>query len=56
MTTEQKLEIAHFTDPLCFWCYAMEPEMRKIRVLLEGQLEYRMIVCRKVVSRAALNG
>jgi len=23
---EKKLEIAHFTDPLCFWCYAMEPE------------------------------
>ena len=41
---EKKLEIAHFTDPLCFWCYAMEPEMRKIRVLLEDQLDYRIVM------------
>lgn len=41
---EKKLEIAHFTDPLCFWCYAMEPEMRKIRVLLDDQLEYRIVM------------
>lgn len=41
---EKKLAIAHFTDPLCFWCYAMEPEMRKIRVLLDGQLDYRIVM------------
>lgn len=41
---EKKLEISHFTDPLCFWCYAMEPETRKIRVLLEDQLEYRIVM------------
>ena len=41
---EKKLEIAHFTDPLCFWCYAMEPEMRKIRVLLGEQLDYRIVM------------
>ena len=41
---EKKLEIAHFTDPLCFWCYAMEPEMRKIRVLLDDRLEYRIVM------------
>lgn len=41
---DKKLKIAHFTDPLCFWCYAMEPEMRKIRVLLDGQLEYRIVM------------
>ena len=41
---EKKLKIAHFTDPLCFWCYAMEPEMRKIRVLLDDQLEYRIVM------------
>ena len=41
---EKKLEIAHFTDPLCFWCYAMEPEMRKVRVLLEDQLDYRIVM------------
>ena len=44
MTTEKKLVIEHFTDPLCFWCYAMEPEMRKIRVLLDDQLEYRIVM------------
>ena len=41
---EKKLVIHHFTDPLCFWCYAMEPEMRKIRVLLGDQLEYRIVM------------
>ena len=41
---EKKLELFHFTDPLCFWCYANEPEMRKIRTLLDGQLEYRIVM------------
>lgn len=41
---EKKLSIAHFTDPLCFWCYAMEPEMRKIRVLLDDRLDYRIVM------------
>ncbi|MBR3181491.1 MAG: DsbA family protein [Eggerthellaceae bacterium] len=41
---EKKLVIEHFTDPLCFWCYAMEPEMRKIRVLLDDQLDYRIVM------------
>ena len=44
MTDDKKLKIAHFTDPLCFWCYAMEPEVRKIRVLLDDQLEYRIVM------------
>jgi len=42
--SEKKLKIAHFTDPLCFWCYAMEPEMRKIRMLLDDRLEYRIVM------------
>ena len=41
---EKKLAITHFTDPLCFWCYAMEPEIRKIRVLLDEQLDYRIVM------------
>lgn len=41
---ENKLEIFHFTDPLCFWCYAMEPEIRKLRVLLDGQLDYHIVM------------
>ena len=44
LSMEKKLKIAHFTDPLCFWCYAMEPEMRKLRVLLDDQLEYRIVM------------
>ena len=44
MRMDKKLKISHFTDPLCFWCYAMEPEMRKIRVLLDDQLEYRIVM------------
>ena len=41
---DEKLTITHFTDPKCFWCYAMEPEMRKIRVLLDDQLDYRIVM------------
>ena len=41
---EKKLAIDHFTDPLCFWCYAMEPATRKIRMLLADQLEYRIVM------------
>lgn len=44
MPMEKKLRIEHFTDPLCFWCYAMEPEMRKLRVLLDDQLDYRIVM------------
>jgi len=44
MPMEKKIEISHFTDPLCFWCYAMEPEMRKMRVLLGDQLDYRIVM------------
>ncbi len=41
---EKRIKITHFTDPLCFWCYAMEPEMRKIRVLLDECLDYRIVM------------
>ena len=41
---EKKIEIAHFTDPLCFWCYAMEPEIRKMRVVLDDYLDYRIVM------------
>lgn len=43
-TPEKKLQIAHFTDPLCFWCYAMEPEIRKVRMLLGERLDYRIVM------------
>ena len=38
------MAITHFTDPLCFWCYAMEPEIRKIRVLLDERADYRIVM------------
>lgn len=41
---EKKLDITHFTDPLCFWCYAMEPEIRKIRVLLGDRADYHIVM------------
>ena len=41
---DKKLKIAHFTDPLCFWCYAMEPEIRKVRMLLGDRLDYRIVM------------
>lgn len=44
MSEETKLKISHFTDPMCFWCYAMEPEVRKIRMLLGEQLDYRIVM------------
>ena len=44
MAAEKKLVIDHFTDPLCFWCWAMEPDIRKVRVLLGDQLECRIVM------------
>ena len=44
MPADKKLIINHFTDPLCFWCYAMEPEMRKLRVLLDDRAEYHIVM------------
>lgn len=44
MSDEKKLKISHFTDPLCFWCYALEPEIRKIRALLADRLDYRIVM------------
>lgn len=41
---DKRIKIAHFTDPLCFWCYAMEPETRKMRVVLEDCLDYRIVM------------
>ncbi len=33
-----KFNIEYFTDPLCCWSWAMEPQMRKLRFLLKGRL------------------
>ena len=44
MEEKRVLKITHFTDPLCFWCYAMEPDMRKVRVLLGEQVDYHIVM------------
>lgn len=41
--TVTKLLITQYTDPMCVWCYAMEPSMRKIQYLLGDKLEYRSV-------------
>lgn len=40
----EKFRIEYFTDPLCCWSWAFEPQLRKLRFLLKDrlQLEYVM--------------
>ena len=40
LESRQKLRVMQFTDPLCGWCYGMEPAMTKLRFLLADQLEF----------------
>lgn len=35
-----KLKIVQFTDPLCGWCYGMEPVMTKLRYQLGERLDF----------------
>lgn len=44
-----QLEMIQYTDPMCIWCYAMEPAVRKLQVVLGKQLQYRN-VCGLLVS------
>lgn len=44
-----RLEMIQYTDPMCIWCYAMEPAIRKLQVLLGSQLLYHN-VCGLLVS------
>ena len=39
MAADQKIKIIQYTDPLCTWCYGMEPAMRKIEYLLGDKVE-----------------
>lgn len=40
-----KVEITYFTDPLCCWSWAMEPQWKKLRYEYEGLInwKYRMV-------------
>ncbi|HET7361869.1 MAG TPA: DsbA family protein, partial [Salinimicrobium sp.] len=39
-----KFEVAYYTDPLCCWSWAMEPQLRKLRYLLKGDLDLRYVM------------
>ncbi|MGB7786308.1 MAG: DsbA family protein [Salinimicrobium sp.] len=39
-----KFEIEYFTDPLCCWSWAMEPQMRKLRYLMKGRLQINYVM------------
>lgn len=40
MNHSMKLKIEQFTDPLCGWCYGMEPATTKLRFQLGDKLDY----------------
>ncbi len=41
---DQRIDITYYTDPLCCWSWAFEPELDKIKMLLgnNATLQYRM--------------
>lgn len=39
-----KFHVEYFTDPLCCWSWAMEPQMRKLRFLLKDRLELKYVM------------
>ena len=40
-STVDQLEIIYFTDPLCCWSWAMEPQLRKMQYEYDGQINWR---------------
>ena len=36
---DNKLIITQYTDPMCIWCYGLEPSMRKIDFLNPDKVE-----------------
>ncbi len=41
---EKKIKIIQYTDPLCTWCYGMEPIFRKVEYLLKDKVEFQYIM------------
>ncbi len=35
------MEITYYTDPLCCWSWALEPQWRKLRYLYQGHVKWR---------------
>ncbi|WP_324719058.1 DsbA family protein [Salinimicrobium sp. HB62] len=40
----EKIRIEYFTDPLCCWSWAFEPQLRKLRFLLKDRLEITYVM------------
>ncbi|WP_310603389.1 DsbA family protein [Anaerosporobacter sp.] len=41
---ETKLTITQYTDPICIWCYALDPALRKIEFLIPEQVKFRSVL------------
>lgn len=41
---KQKLIITQYTDPICIWCYALEPALRKIEFILQDQVKFNSVL------------
>ena len=39
-----KLIITQYTDPMCIWCYGLEPALRKVELLLGNDVEFHNIM------------
>lgn len=52
----EKLKVVQFTDPLCGWCYGLEPVMTKLRFLLPDRLEFSYTLGLMIPDASALFG
>lgn len=40
----QKIIITNFTDPLCTWCWGLEPVFRKLETHFPGEIDFRYVM------------
>ena len=45
MEEEELVEITYYTDPLCCWSWAFEPQWRKLRFDFSGKIKWRYRMC-----------
>ncbi len=41
---DKKVVITNFTDPLCTWCWGLEPVFRKLETHFPGEIEFRYVM------------
>lgn len=41
---KKKVVITNFTDPLCTWCWGLEPVFRKLETHFPGEIEFRYVM------------